>query len=217
MKDTYRHKGLRRLLVNELREKGIRNEDILEAMNIIPRHFFLDKAFEEKAYQDIAFPIGNEQTISQPYTVAYQTSLLKVKNKEKILEIGTGSGYQAAILAVLGARVYTLERQEYLYNKAKKMLKRLGLSNVRCYFKDGFEGLPEFQYFDKILVTAGATEVPEALKVQLKIGGLMVIPVGDKTQKMYRITRLSAKKFDTQILGDFRFVPFLTGLEKKEI
>lgn len=215
MKDTYRHKGLRRLLVAELREKGIRNEDVLEAMNIIPRHFFLDKAFEEKAYQDIAFPIGNEQTISQPFTVAYQTSLLKVKNKEKILEIGTGSGYQAAILAALGARVFTLERQEALYNKSKKMLRRLGLSNVRCFFRDGFKGLPEHQYFDKILVTAGATEVPEALKIQLKIGGIMVIPVGKNIQKMYRITRLSATKFDTQSLGDFRFVPFLAGLKKK--
>lgn len=215
MKDTYRHKGLRRRLVAELRDKGIRNEDVLEVMNIIPRHFFLDKAFEEKAYEDIAFPIGNEQTISQPYTVAYQTSLLKVKNREKILEIGTGSGYQAAILAVLGANVYTLERQEELYYKAKKMLKRLGLHNVRCYYRDGFEGLPEHQYFDKILVTAGATKVPKALKLQLKVGGKMVIPVGDDIQKMYRITRVSATKFEKQVLGDFRFVPFLSGLEKK--
>lgn len=184
-------------------------------MESIPRHFFLDKAFEEWAYQDKAFPIGNEQTISQPYTVAYQTDLLEVKKRDKIMEIGTGSGYQAALLAALGARVYTIERQEALYEKAKNLLPKLGFGNIRFYFKDGYKGLPEFAPFDKILVTAGADSIPEELKKQLKIGGILVVPVGDaKIQSMYKITRIAENEYREEKLDNFRFVPFLKGVEK---
>ena len=216
MKDTYRHKGLRRKLINELRRKGIRDENILAAMDAIPRHFFLDKAFEEWAYQDKAFPIGNEQTISQPYTVAYQTDLLEVKKRDKIMEIGTGSGYQAALLAALGARVYTIERQETLHKKAKELLTKLGFGHIRFYFKDGYKGLPEFAPFDKILVTAGAGSIPQELKKQLKIGGILVVPVGDTTvQRMYKITRISENDYLEEKLDNFRFVPFLKGVKKE--
>ena len=215
MRDTYYHKGMRRQLIAELRDKGIADETLLDVMMALPRHFFLEKAFEEWAYQDKPFPIGKGQTISQPYTVAYQTQLLKVKKRDKILEVGTGSGYQAAILALMGARVYTIERQEFLYNKAKALLKILKLEQIRTYLRDGYKGLPEFAPFDKILVTAGAAEVPEALLKQLKIGGILVIPVGTNGQKMLRITRLSEKEYKTEELGRFRFVPFLKGLEKE--
>ncbi len=207
---------MRRKLVEQLSAKGIRDEQILSAIGTLPRHFFLDKAFEEWAYQDKPFPIGNEQTISQPYTVAYQTSLLEVKKRDKILEIGTGSGYQAGILAMLGARVYTIERQELLYRRAKKLLDQLQLGNIRCYLRDGYKGLPEFAPFDKILVTAGAPEIPEPLLLQLKVGGQMVIPVGEKAQKMLRITRLNkAGDVETEQFADFKFVPFLKGLNKE--
>lgn len=215
MTDTYRHKGLRNKLVQSLRKKGITDERILSVMNQIPRHFFLDKAFEEQAYKDQAFPIGCEQTISQPYTVAFQTQLLEVKKREKILEIGTGSGYQAAVLASLGARVFTIERQEALYKKTKQLLDDLGFSGIRMYFKDGYLGLPEFAPFDKILVTAGAPEVPEKLLKQLKIGGVLVVPVGVKIQRMLRIIRLSEDEFKQEEWGDFRFVPFLSGIQKR--
>ncbi len=206
---------MRRKLVEQLSAKGIRDEQILNAIGTLPRHFFLDKAFEEWAYQDKPFPIGNEQTISQPYTVAYQTSLLKVKKRDKILEIGTGSGYQAGILAMLGARVYTIERQELLHRRAKKLLDQLQLGNIRCYLRDGYKGLPEFAPFDKILVTAGAPEIPEPLLLQLKVGGQLVIPVGDKAQKMLRLTRLNkAGDVETEKFADFKFVPFLKGINK---
>lgn len=182
-------------------------------METLPRHFFLDDAFAEWAYTDKPFQIGKGQTISQPYTVAYQTELLEVKKREKILEIGTGSGYQAAILAVIGARVFTLERHKLLYQRAKQLLKQLKFNNIRCFHRDGFKGLPEFAPFSKILVTAGAPEVPEPLLDQLAIGGQLVIPVGKKTQKMYRITRVSEEKFQREVFQDFRFVPFLEGLD----
>ena len=215
MKDTYRHKGLRKKLVDSLRRKGIRDENILAAMEAIPRHFFLDKAFEEWAYQDKAFPIGHEQTISQPYTVAYQTDLLEVKRRDKIMEIGTGSGYQAALLAALGARVYTIERQEALYKRAKALLSKLGFGNIRFYFRDGSKGLPEFAPFDKILVTAAAPSIPEELKKQLKIDGILVVPVGGaNVQRMYKITRISESEYLEEKLDSFRFVPFLKGVEK---
>jgi len=216
MNDTYRHKGMRRRLVDTLRQKGINDERVLAAVGLIPRHFFLDKAFEEHAYEDKAFPIGNEQTISQPYTVAFQTQLLDVKKREKVLEIGTGSGYQATILGALGARVYTVERQEGLYVKTKELLKVFQMRNIRCYLRDGTMGLPEFAPFDKIIVTAGATEVPDALRQQLKIGGIMVIPVGEKEQVMYRIKRISEHEWEAVETGDFRFVPFLGGINKKK-
>ena len=215
MKDTYRHKGLRRKLIDSLRKKGIRDENILAAMDAIPRHFFLEKAFEEWAYQDKAFPIGNDQTISQPYTVAYQTELLEIKRRDKVMEIGTGSGYQAALLAALGARVYTIERQEALHKTAKSLLSKLGFGNIRFYFKDGYKGLPEFAPFDKILVTAGAASVPEELKKQLRIGGILVVPVGPpEVQQMYKITRISESEYLEEKLDNFRFVPFLKGVKK---
>ncbi len=216
MEDTYRHKGLRKQLIGLLRQKGIADEKVLEAMESLPRHYFLDKAFEEWAYEDKPFPIGHEQTISQPYTVAYQTVLLDVRKRDKVLEIGTGSGYQAAILALLGARVYTVERQEALYHKAKSLLRELKLGNIRCYLRDGSKGLPEFAPFDRIIVTAGAVEVPAPLLEQLAIGGILVIPVGDPVQRMHRITRISETEFQDEALAAFRFVPFLKGLEKEE-
>ena len=165
------------------------------------------------AYQDKALPIECEQTISQPYTVAFQTELLEVKKRERILEIGTGSGYQAAILGTMGARVFTVERQEGLFHKARLLLKDMGFNNVRCYFRDGSKGLPEFAPYDKILVTAGATEVPKALLEQLKIDGMLVIPVGRRLQKMKRFIRKSETDYIEEDWGDFRFVPFVEGTE----
>jgi protein-L-isoaspartate(D-aspartate) O-methyltransferase len=216
MHDSYRHKGLRRQLIEELRAKGIDDERVLDAMMTLPRHFFLEKAFEEWAYTDKAFPIGNEQTISQPFTVAYMTRLLDVQQRQKVLEIGTGSGYQAAILSLLGARVYTVERQEELYLKTKNFLKELRLPHIRCFFRDGSDGLPEFEPYDRIIVTAAAPSVPEALKAQLAIGGILVIPVGgEEGQRMFKITRLSETVFKEQAFEKFRFVPFLSGINKK--
>ncbi len=194
-----------------LREKGIRDERVLEAIGRVPRHFFLEKAFVDWAYQDKPFPIGCEQTISQPYTVGFQSSLLEVNKRDKVLEIGTGSGYQAAVLALLGGRVFTIERHRPLHLKAKKMLQLLGLKGVRCYHRDGYKGLPEMAPFHRIIVTAGAPEVPEALKEQLAIGGMLVIPVGDKDQRMLRIIRRGKAEWETEDHGDFRFVPFLPG------
>lgn len=213
--DTYRHKGLRRKLIESIRQKGIRSEAILEAMGRIPRHFFLDKAFDEWAYQDTAFPIECEQTISQPYTVAYQTELLDVKEGTKVLEIGTGSGYQACVLAELGCKVFTIERHEALYKITSQLLKEIGYRQIRTYFGDGYLGLPRYAPFDRILVTAGAESVPEALKAQLAIGGRMVIPVGKgDTQKMLVIVRKEEDEYETLEMGDFRFVPFLKGTQK---
>lgn len=215
-KDTYRHKGLRKKLVETIRAKGIRDEKVLTAINSLPRHFFMEKGFEEWAYVDKAFPIGSDQTISQPYTVAFQTELLQIKKRDKVLEVGTGSGYQAAILALLGARVHTIERQEELFHKTNQLLGMLDVGNIRTYFRDGYKGIPEFAPFDKMIVTAGAKDIPTALKNQLKIGGILVIPVGDgNTQKMYRITRISEKEFKKEEFADFRFVPFLKGTNKK--
>ena len=199
--------------MDSLREKGIQDERVLSAMEVLPRHFFLDNAFAELAYTDKPFQIGKGQTISQPFTVAYQTELLELKKREKVLEIGTGSGYQAAILAIMGARVFTLERHAQLHDRAKKLLKQLKLGNIRCFHRDGFNGLPEFAPYAKILVTAGASEVPQALLEQLEIGGMLVIPVGKKVQVMYRITRQSEQEFRTEKFRTFRFVPFLKGLD----
>jgi protein-L-isoaspartate(D-aspartate) O-methyltransferase len=216
MEDTFRHKGLRKRLVETLKSKGIKDETVLEAINLIPRHFFLDKAFEEKAYEDQAMPIDEGQTISQPYTVAYQTELLMPKKRIKILEIGTGSGYQAAILGIMGARVYTVERHELLYQKAKKIIDSLGLLNVRCYFGDGNKGLGEFAPFDRILLTCAATEIPQLLLKQLAIGGMMVLPLVDSNyQIMTRVTKLTEEHFKYEKFDEFRFVPFLSG--KNEI
>jgi len=215
MTDTYRHKGLRKRLVDALRRRGITDEAVLAAINAVPRHFFLDKAFEEHAYEDKPFPIGNEQTISQPYTVAYMTALLNMKRNDRVLEIGTGSGYQAAILAAMGARVYTVERQETLYLRTKELLAQLGMTAVRCFFKDGTRGLPEYAPYNGIMVTAGAPVVPDALREQLAVGGLLVIPVGEDVQYMYRIERISPTEYREQMLDAFRFVPFLEGVQRK--
>lgn len=213
MKDTYRHKGMRRKLIETLSEKGISDERILKAFMDLPRHFFLDNAFAEWAYQDKAFPIGKDQTISQPYTVAFQTQLLDIHAGDKVLEIGTGSGYQAGILALLGANVNSIERHQQLSLKAEQLLKSLGIKNVRCFFGDGYKGLPRHAPFDKIILTCGASELPEELCGQLKIGGKMVIPIGDDVQTMFRITRVGEVSFEREQFGDFRFVPFLKGKE----
>ncbi|KAA3638529.1 MAG: protein-L-isoaspartate(D-aspartate) O-methyltransferase [Bacteroidetes bacterium] len=213
MKDSYLQKGKRRKLVAVIRKKGIRDERVLKAIEELPRHFFMAKDFESWAYEDKAFPIGNEQTISQPFTVAYQTALLDVHPREKVLEIGTGSGYQAAILSLLGARVYTIERQKALYDKTKKLLKKLGFGGIRVFYKDGYLGLPEFAPFHKILITAGAPEIPKALLEQLKIGGKMVVPVGKEVQTMYCITRTGENEYEEETFADFRFVPFLKGTQ----
>ncbi|MEZ4919281.1 MAG: protein-L-isoaspartate(D-aspartate) O-methyltransferase [Saprospiraceae bacterium] len=215
MEDSYRHKGLRKRLVQELSQRGISDEAVLEAIYSIPRHWFLDKAFEEHAYEDKAFPIGNEQTISQPFTVAYQSSLLCIRPGDRVLEIGTGSGYQAAVLSVLGARVYTIERQEALHQAARKLLGAMGMPRIRCFFGDGTQGLKDFAPYDKIIVTAGAPVVPEALRQQLVVGGILVIPVGEEVQTMYRIQRISETKYKEEVFDTFRFVPFLDGVNKK--
>lgn len=215
MKDTYYHKGMRKKLVTQLEAKGIKDQRVLDAIGAIPRHFFLDNAFEELAYEDQALPIGNEQTISQPYTVAFQTQLLEVKKGEKILEIGTGSGYQACVLAALGAKVYSIERQEALHLRTVELFQKMGVKNVRCFFGDGYKGLPRKAPFDKILLTAAAKEIPTSLKEQLKVGGKMVVPVGEKTQEMYQIKRVSETEFLSQVYGNFRFVPFKEGVNKK--
>lgn len=213
--DSYRHQGLRQRLVLDLQKRGIENEAVLEAIATIPRHFFLEKAFEEWAYEDKAFPIGNDQTISQPYTVAYMTDLLNLKLGDKVLEIGTGSGYQAAILAVMGANVYTIERQEALYSQATSLLQRIGFSQIHTFFGDGHEGLMKNAPFNKIIVTAGAAEVPKKLLAQLALDGCMVIPVGDKKrQVMQRITRSFFEDYRVEAFEDFKFVPFLKGVHK---
>jgi len=209
-KDLYHHKGLRRKLVERLSNQGIMDQDVLEAILEVPRHLFVDSAFAHFIYQEKAFPIGEGQTISSPFTVAYQSQLLDLEKRMTVLEVGTGSGYQAAVLAQMGARVYTVERQKKLYNKTSALLKKLA-PGIRCYHRDGYKGLPEFAPFDRIIVTAGAPEIPEELKLQLKIGGKMVIPVGKKTQRMTRITRRADEDFLEEYFKDFRFVPFLKG------
>lgn len=210
--DTYRHKGMRQQLVAELRKKGITDENVLKAIGEVPRHFFLDKAFEEWAYKDVPFPIESDQTISQPYTVAFQTSLLKIKPGDKVLEIGTGSGYQACILYQMGAKVYSIERQAKLFNITNQFLPQIGMGGIRLLLGDGYLGSERFAPFDKILVTAGAPYIPGALIEQLKEGGILVIPVGDKVQRMQRIIKHSQNEITTEDHGDFRFVPFLKGI-----
>ncbi|MEM0994385.1 MAG: protein-L-isoaspartate(D-aspartate) O-methyltransferase [Bacteroidota bacterium] len=216
MKDSYYHKGLRKKLVASLKAKGIQDEKVLAAINSIPRHFFLDNAFAELAYEDQALPIGSEQTISQPYTVAFQTELLEINKGEKVLEIGTGSGYQACILSALGAEVHSLERQENLYLKTSAFLHQMGMTQIRTYLGDGHEGLLRKAPFNKILVTAAADKMPETLKEQLTIGGVLVVPIGEKTQAMYRIVRLSETEFYAQVYGQFQFVPFQKGIEVRK-
>ncbi len=209
--DTARHQGMRKKLVEALKIKGIRNPEVLSAIGKVPRHLFMESTFIQFAYKDQAFPIGAGQTISQPYTVAFQTQLLQVEKGDKILEVGTGSGYQAAVLLEMGARVFTIERQKELYNRVHKFLPEIGY-NPACFFGDGYKGLPGFAPFDKIIVTAGAPEIPEGLISQLVIGGFMVIPVGnDQRQEMKLVTRISENDYKTENHGDFIFVPLLKG------
>ena len=214
MQDTYKHKGLRKKLVDGIRAKGVIDENILNAIEKNTRHYFLDSSFVEFAYQDKPFPIGAGQTISQPYTVAFQTHLLQVQPGEKILEIGTGSGYQACVLADIGAKVFTIERQKSLYMKNKKLIQELGYTTIKFFFGDGYKGLPMFAPFDKIIVTAGAPIIPEALKEQLKIGGIIVIPVGQgDVQIMKTVTKISFVDYEIREYGTFSFVPLLEDKE----
>lgn len=209
MKDTSKHQGLRNQLAKVLLAKGITDENVLNAIRKIPRHLFIDSSFEAHAYQDKAFPIVAEQTISQPYTVAFQTQTLELKQGSKVLEIGTGSGYQTAVLLELKAEVYTIERQRELFKKTSLFLPKLGYKPKKFIFGDGYKGLPEQAPFDKIIVTAGAPFVPNPLLAQLKIGGKLLIPVGDKTQIMTLFIRKSQKDFEKHELGNFAFVPML--------
>ena len=209
MKNTDKHQGLRNQLVKLLKEKGIRDASVLSAINTIPRHLFIDSSFENFAYQDKAFPIEAEQTISQPYTVAFQTQLLEVKKGQKILEIGTGSGYQTAVLCLMGATVYSVERQVKLFKKTQNLLPKLGIRPKHLSFGDGYKGLPEHAPFDGIIVTAGAPIIPQALMAQLKVGGRLVIPLGEETQIMTLLIRKNEKQFEKHEFGDFKFVPLL--------
>jgi len=213
MMDSTRHQGLRKRLIDSFREKGITDENVLRAMTKIPRHLFsFDSAFINRAYEDNAFPIGEGQTISQPFTVAYQSQMLEIKKGEKILEIGTGSGYQAAVLDEMGGRVFSIERMKSLYEKTKELLVKLGYPTIKCFFGDGFEGLPTFAPFDKILVTAAAPFLPEKLLDQLKVGGMLVIPIGKSDmQLMKRYTKISEKEIKEEAFDTFRFVPMLPG------
>lgn len=214
--DNYLHKGMRKQLVQELRDKGIKDEKVLAAIEAIPRHFFLDPAFERIAYEDRAFPIASGQTISQPYTVAYQTQLLEIRKFDKVLEIGTGSAYQAMVLAELGAMVYTVERQKALYDFVGKFFFLSNYPHIKRFYGDGYEGLPSFAAFDKVIVTAAAPFIPPKLVEQLKPGGIMVIPVGDDGagQKMIRLIKDKEGNILEEVLGDFIFVPMLGGKNK---
>jgi len=207
--DSNRHKGLRNQLVSTIIDKGIKNKKVLEAISKVPRHLFMDSGFVDFAYQDKPFPIGSDQTISQPYTVAFQSELLQVEPGQKILEIGTGSGYQTAVLIELKAEVYSIERQKELFTKVKQFLPKVGYVPKKLEYGDGYLGMPEYAPFDSIIVTAGAPYLPKALLGQLKIGGKLVIPIGDDVQVMTVFTRSSEKKFEKLEYGDFRFVPML--------
>ena len=217
LEDAYLHKGLRKQLVNLLKEKGITDTAVLDAIGSIPRHFFLDSAFDRIAYEDRAFPIAADQTISQPYTVAYQTQLLQIKPGDKVLEIGTGSMYQTTVLAQMGAKVFTIERQKQLFDQTTKYIFKEQYPNIYFHFGDGFEGLPEFAPFDKILITAAAPSIPEKLWEQLKVGGKMVIPVdeSDTTQRMLRLTKKKDGKEKRESFEAFSFVPMLEGKTAK--
>jgi len=210
--DLYRHKGLRRKLVQGIQEKGITDERVLAALLDVPRHFFLDSAFDEAAYEDRAFPIGEGQTISQPYTVAYQSQLLEIQPFDKVLEVGTGSAYQAVVLAEMGAQVYTIERQKKLFDTNKKFSFLKKYPGIKFFYGDGYEGLPSFAPFDKILITAAAPEVPQKLIDQLKPGGMMVVPVGmGDVQRMMRLTKMENGAIREEVFDHFSFVPMVKG------
>lgn len=211
--DNYRHKGLRQKLVNELRRKGIHDEKVLHAMSIIPRHYMLDKAFEEWAYKDMAFPIEADQTISMPYTVALQSQLLEIQASDKILEVGTGSGYQAAVLYMMGAKVYTIERQKQLFDRTSSLLGKMHLHRIRTLYGDGFEGASRFAPFDKIIVTAGASTFPSKLLDQLKIGGIIILPFGPQNQQtLLRYIKTAEGSCKKENFGPCAFVPMLNGI-----
>ncbi len=208
--DSYRHKGLRKKLVQLIQSKGITDERVLDAVLEVPRHFFLDSAFDEVAYEDRAFPIAEGQTISQPYTVAYQSQLLEIKPFMKVLEIGTGSAYQAVVLAEMGAQVYTIERQKKLFENNKKFVHLNKYPGIKFFYGDGYEGLPTFAPFDRVLITAAAPEIPAKLIQQLKVGGMMVIPLGaGDVQQMRRITKLDNEAIKEEVFDHFSFVPML--------
>lgn len=213
IEDNYRHKGMRRNLVEELRNKGISDDNVLNAINAVPRHVFLDSSFLDFAYQDKAFPIGSGQTISQPYTVAFQSSLLEIKKNMKVLEIGTGSGYQACVLAEMGAKVFSIERQRKLYTKTKAFLAEFPY-RIKMFLGDGNKGLPTYGPFDRILITAAAPEIPQALVDQLKVGGMMVIPLSENEdhQTMLKLIKQEDGSMKREEYGDFRFVPMLKGV-----
>lgn len=208
LNDTYRHKGLRKQLAALLKEKGIENAEVLKAIETVPRHLFLNSSFIERAYQDIAHPIGAGQTISRPHTVAFQTELLELKRGEKVLEIGTGSGYQTSILLEMGVKVFTIERQKELFDKTKAFLPTIGYT-TKFFYGDGYKGLPVFAPYDKIIITAGAPNIPDALLGQLKVGGRLVIPLGEKVQIMTLIEKVGLKQFEKTEYGEFKFVPLL--------
>jgi protein-L-isoaspartate(D-aspartate) O-methyltransferase len=209
LKDTFKHKGMRQQLVDTLIKKGIKDKAVLNAIGKIPRHLFMDSGFIDHAYVDKAFPIAADQTISQPYTVAFQSELLQIKPGDKVLEIGTGSGYQCAVLIELGAKVYSIERQQELFKKTSKFLPKIGYRAKKLIFGDGYKGLPKEAPFKSIIVTAGAPFVPNPLLSQLEIGGRLVIPVGDDVQTMTLFIRKGPKEFEKHEFGEFRFVPLL--------
>ncbi len=210
--DTYRHKGLRKKLIQGIQNKGISDERVLDAMLAVPRHFFMDSAFDEVAYEDRAFPIGEGQTISQPYTVAYQSQLLEVRTFNKVLEIGTGSGYQAVVLAEMGVQVYSIERQKKLFEGNKNFAYLKKFQSIKLFYGDGYEGLPTYAPFDRVIITAAAPEIPQKLIDQLKPGGMMVIPVGSgEVQQMMRITKLESGALKEEVFDHFSFVPMVEG------
>ena len=209
MRDTSKHQGLRNQLAKSLKNKGISDQKVLDAIRKVPRHLFIDSSFEDHAYQDKAFPIAAGPTISQPYTVAFQSQVLRIRQGDKVLEIGTGSGYQTAVLVAMQAEVYSIERQHELFKKTSLFLPKIGYRPKKLIFGDGYKGFPEKAPFDKVIVTAGAPYIPKALMAQLKVGGKLLIPVGDLTQTMTLLIRTSPKKFEKHELGDFTFVPML--------
>ena len=209
MRDTSKHQGLRNQLAKSLKNKGISDQKVLDAIRKVPRHLFIDSSFEDHAYQDKAFPIAAGQTISHPYTVAFQSQVLRIRQGDKVLEIGTGSGYQTAVLVAMQAEVYSIERQHELFKKTSLFLPKIGYRPKKLIFGDGYKGFPEKAPFDKVIVTAGAPYIPKALMAQLKVGGKLLIPVGDLTQTMTLLIRTSPKKFEKHELGDFTFVPML--------